>query len=162
MRRNITLVEKFFITGLGLIFLFLLLHDWIPLGPLNDLQGIRDANSLKSLILTTIINVFSISVVIGITLVYIGKRYPIWARIWLIVHLGAILYGAISAWWIPYFFGTDNEIVERYNVMFGDTQAFLPVMNGIVPNTVHVLFHVTLFICWLLNIFISLKNKKQG
>jgi len=72
----------------------------------------------------------------GGILFFIGKRYPILIKIWLIVHPLCIFLGAIMAWWVPYLFGIGaEERVERYNAMFGNTHAFLPVMNGIVPNT---------------------------
>ena len=161
MKRNIIVGEKIFFTGLGLILLFMLSHDWIPLGPFNDIQGVRAENTTSGLIQMTIINALSISVVIVITLLFIGKRYPIWARLWLIIHLGSILYGAISAWWISYLFGAEPEMIERYNIMFGNTHAFLPVMNGIVPNTIHVLFHVTLLMTWILSIYISFKKVEK-
>lgn len=158
MRRNIAAVEKVFIAGLGLILLFMLSHDWIPLGSFNDIPGVRAENSIGGLIKITIINTLSVLVVIVIALLFIGKRYPIWARIWLIIHLGSILFGAILAWWVPYLFGADAEMIERYNVMFGNTNAFLPVKNGMVPNTIHVLFHLTLLMTWILSIYISFKK----
>jgi len=47
-------------------------------------------------------------------------------------------WGAIISWWIPYLFGTGtHETMERFNNMFGDTHAFLPIMNGMIPNTLH-------------------------
>ena len=162
MKRNVTVSEKIFITGLGLILLFMLSHDWIPLGSLNDIQGVCAENTMSGLIQLTIINTISVLVVVVLTLLFIGKRYPIWARIWLIIHLGSILYGAISAWWIPYLFGAEPELIERYNVMFGNTHSFLQVMNGVVPNTIHVLFHVTLLMTWILSVYISFKKEEKS
>ncbi|PAV29708.1 hypothetical protein CIL05_10070 [Virgibacillus profundi] len=161
MNRNITVAEKLFVTGLGLILLFMLFHDWLPLGNLNDIHGIQEVNTLKELIVNTIINVVSILVVTVIALLFIGKRYPIWAKVWLIIHLGSIFYGALSAWWIPYLFGAVNERIERYSMMFGETHTFLPVMNGIVLNTIHVLFHLILLITWILSIYISFKFRNM-
>jgi hypothetical protein len=60
-----------------------------------------------------------------------------------------MLAGAIRAWWIPYFFGTSPERVERYNDMFGNTHAFLPPRNGIVPNTLHCVLHLGFLLSFL-------------
>ena len=162
MKRNVTVAERLFVSGLGLILLFMLLHDWIPLGSLNDIQGIQSENTTSEIIQVTIFNTLSIGIVLVIVLLFIGKRYPIWARIWLVIHLGSILYGALVAWWIPYFYGAEAERVASFTVMFGDTHAFLPVMNGIVPNTVHVLFHLILIITWILSIYISVRKIDYG
>lgn len=128
--RNIRASEKMYLCGLGLILLFMLIHDWVPLGSLNDVEALKAENTTGELIMITLINTLSISIMIAVSLLYTGKRYPIWARLWLIIHLGFILYGAVSAWWIPYFFGADLTMIERYGNMFGNTHAFLPVMNG--------------------------------
>lgn len=49
--------------------------------------------------------------------------------------------GELEAWWIPYLFRSQPERAERYQVMFGDTHAFLPARNGIRLNTLHVTLH---------------------
>ena len=158
MKRDIKSYEKAFMAGLGLIVLFMLIHDWVPLGPLNDVEGVKLENSTSGLVRTTIINTLSILIVVIIAMIFIGKRYPIWARIWLVIHLGSITAGAIMAWWIPYFFGADQETSKRYEVMFGNTHSFLPEINNITPNTIHVLFHLILLVTWILAIFISIKK----
>lgn len=91
-----------------------------------------------------------------LVLLFLGKKYPIWIKLWLIIHQGFIFAGALLDWWIPYFFGFGAEKrMERYDAMFGNTHAFLPVQNGIVPNTIHVMFHSALLICLLLTIYMS-------
>lgn len=160
MNRHVRVSEKLFICGLGLILLFMLLHDWVPLGSLNNVQAVKLEHTTGELVRITVIQTLSILVVIAIALIFIGKTYPIWAKLWLVIHLGSILTGAILAWWIPYFFGTSPERVDRYTHMFGDTHSFLPIMNGIVPNTIHVLFHLTLLLTWILAIYISLKKTR--
>lgn len=161
MKRRISFSESLFIFGLGLLLIFMLIHDWVPLGSLNNVQAIQLAHTKSELVQMTTIQTLSILIVIIIAVIYIGKRYPIWAKLWLIIHLGCIMVGAIFAWWIPYFFGSSEERVGRYNFMFGDTHSFLPAMNGIVPNTIHVLFHLTLLLTWILSIYIGLKKPKE-
>ena len=162
MKRDIRLSEKFFLGGLSFILLFMIVQDWVPLGALNDVQAIREEQSFSELLTVTLINVAQILVLMGLVIAFMGKRYPIFIRLWLIIHQSSIFAGVLIAWWIPYFFGYGAESrVERYDQMFGDTHAFLPVMNGIVPNTLHTIFHITLLCCILLSIYISLTMPRK-
>ena len=162
MKREIRVQEKFLIAGYGLILLFMFVQDWVPLGPLNDIQAIAQENSARELIVVTLIGLVQIVILMVLILCFIGRRYPIWAKIWLIIHPSCIFAGVLMAWWIPYFFGFGaEEKAERYQTMFGNTHSFLPVMHGIVPNTLHTIFHVTLFLCILLTIYISFRDRKR-
>ena len=158
MGRNIRTVEKLFVAGLLFILLFMMLHDWIPLGRFNDLEGIRSQHTISEIWFTTAVNTVSALVVLIITVAFVGKTYPVWARIWLVLHIGGILAGAITAWWIPYFFGADQDLAARYQIMFGDTHSFLPERNGIVPNTIHVVFHSVLVLVWLIAIYLAFRK----
>src|SRR5690625_4912682 len=134
----------------------MIVQDWVPLGSLNDIQAIADEQSFNGLLMVTMINVGQILLLLGIVIVFIGKKYPIWIKLWLIIHQLCIFVGVLIAWWIPYFFGYGAEQrVERYHRMFGDTHAFLPVMNGIVPNTLHTIFHIALLACIILTFYIA-------
>lgn len=159
--RQVRTSEKWFVAALVAMLAFVLLHDWVPLGPLNDISGIRAEKTIRELILITVLNGLSFSVVLAIALVFYGKPYPLWARLWLVIHLFCIIYGAASAWWIPYFFGTTPEMVQSYATMFGNTHAFLPVRNGIVPNTIHTVFHFTLLSTWVLSLYLAITAGRQ-
>ncbi len=161
MDKKVTLQEKLFIGGLLIILVFNLIHDWVPLGSLNDLEGIRSQHTIDELVTITITNTVSILIVLTLALWFAGKRYPLWARIWIVVHLACVLIGVLNAWWIPYFTGADAEFVAKYQAMFGNTHAFLPEMNGIVPNTLHVLFHATLVFVLILSIYISFRQPSR-
>ena len=163
MKRNIRLSEKLLLIGLIFIFLFMIVHDFIPLGPFNDVEAILNDQPLKELIFVTIVNAGQILLIIIGVLFFIGKKYPIIIKLWLIIHQSCIFIGALIAWWIPYIFGIGAEQrVERYQEMFGNTHSFLPIMNGIVPNTIHTIFHFTLLFCIILTIYICVTNNKSS
>lgn len=163
MKRDIRLSEKFLVLGYVFILLFMIVQDLVPLGALNDVEAIASVESLNEIIVTTLIGVVQILLILGGVLLFMGKRYPLLVKIWLIVHPACILLGAIMSWWIPYFFGTGTlEKIERFNIMFGNTHSFLPVMNGIVPNTLHTLFHFVLLIGIILTSYICLTRKSKG
>ncbi|RDW15751.1 hypothetical protein CWR48_18620 [Oceanobacillus arenosus] len=162
MKRDIRVSEKALLFGYSFILLFMLVQDWVPLGPLNDLEAIAAENSTSELIVVTLIGVVQILILMGLLLLFVGKRYPIWAKLWLIIHPSCIFAGALMSWWVPYFFGIGaEERAERYDTMFGDTHSFLPIMNGIAPNTLHSLFHAVLLICIILTIYISVTDRKK-
>lgn len=163
MKREVRISEKFLIACYGFILLFMLVQDWVPLGSLNDIDAIAQENTASQLLFITLIGVVQIVILLVLIFIFIGKRYPIWAKLWLIIHPSCIFTGVLFSWWIPYFFGIGaEEKVERYQIMFGDTHSFLPVMHGIVPNTLHFIFHVTLLLCILLTIYISFTDRRQN
>lgn len=162
MKREIRLSEKIWLAGLIFIFVFMLVHDWVPLGPLNDVEAIRQDSTFQELFFVTLINAGQILLFIVLLLIFMGKRYPIWVKLWLVIHQSCIFAGALWAWWIPYFFGIGAaERVERYELMFGNTHTFLPEMHGIAPNTIHTIFHLTLLTCIILSIYIGVTDSKR-
>ncbi|SFM45554.1 hypothetical protein SAMN04487943_11939 [Gracilibacillus orientalis] len=163
MQRQIRLVEKLLLLGLSLILIFMIVQDLVPLGSLNDLDAISQDRSFNEILIVTLVGVVQILLLLGMVLIFMGKRYPIWIRLWLVIHQLFIFAGALIDWWIPYFFGYGAEQrVERYEKMFGDTHSFLPVIHGIVPNTLHVMFHTLLLSCIILSIYISLTNRRNN
>jgi hypothetical protein len=120
---------------------FLALHDWIPLGAFNDLQGVRAADSRGKLFTTTLVSTTPFAVGLIASVIYFGKRYPDWLFWWLSISYGILFVGILQAWWIPYLVHPEPERAARYKIMFGATHAFLPERNGIRVNTLHVIFH---------------------
>jgi hypothetical protein len=121
--------------------LFLELHDWIPLGTLNDVKAVRAANSGRKLAAATIISTIPFAIPLGASAFYFGRAYPDWLLWWLWISYCLLFVGELTAWWIPYFFRPDPVRAARYRVMFGATHTFLPERNGIRPNTLHVILH---------------------
>jgi hypothetical protein len=121
--------------------LFLALHDWIPLGRLNDVKGVRAANSGSKLLAATLISLAPFAVGLAASASYFGRAYPNWLYWWLWISYGFLFCGELQAWWIPYLFLSQPQRAARYRVMFGTTHAFLPELNGIRLNTLHVILH---------------------
>ncbi|WP_202080118.1 hypothetical protein [Caldalkalibacillus salinus] len=162
MKREVTRMEYVFLSVQGLILMFCLFHDWIPIGSLNDVQAVKAENSTGEMIRGTVLNSIWPLIGVTLTLIYMGKKYPLVASLFIFISYTSVLIGAIMAWWVPYLFGTgDAAFVDRYNTMFGNTHAFLPYMNGIVPNTVHVIFHSSLVLTLVLFSIIWYKSRKR-
>jgi len=122
--------------------LFLALHDWIPLGMLNDVKAVRAANSGRKLVAATLISLTPFAIALAASAIYFGRAYPAWLFWWLWISYGLLFAGELTAWWIPYLFHPEPERAARYRMMFGATHAFLPERNGIRPNTLHVILHI--------------------
>jgi hypothetical protein len=129
---------------------FLWVHDWIPLGSLNDVAAVRSQDSFARLSIVTLVQSLPFTLVFLASAQHLGHPYPSWLMIWLWVSYALLLLGQFRAWWLPYLFRPEPERTARYLIMFGNTHAFLPQRNGLVPNTAHVLLHIatiaTLFV----------------
>jgi len=121
---------------------FLALHDWVPLGRLNDVRAVQAENPEGRLLRTTFVSTVLFVPPLIVGLMHPHGPWPGWVWIWLWVGYGVLFVGEIRAWWWPYFMGTSEMRVERYRVMFGQTYAFLPERNGIRINTLHFVLHV--------------------
>lgn len=122
------------------VVLFVALHNWIPLGSLNDLKGVRAAFPTGKLFITTLINLTPVAIGLAASIFYFGRTYPGWLFWWLWITYGLVCFGSLTAWWIPYLIRPEPERAARYRVMYAATHSFLPEHNGIRPNTLHVLF----------------------
>jgi hypothetical protein len=124
------------------VVLFVVFHNWIPLGTLNNVKGVRAEFPTGKLLITTFINFIPIAIGLAASAFYFGRVYPGWVFWWLWITYGLACYGSLKAWWIPYLFRPDPKLAARYQTMYAATHSFLPAHNGIRPNTLHVLFDI--------------------
>lgn len=124
-----------------LVVIFLALHDWVPLGKLNNMAGLRAVDSRNSLVLTTAVSTLPFAAVLVASVLFASVHYPDWLLWWLWGTYLACAYGILRAWWIPYLGTPDPDRAQRYRIRFAGTHGFLPVRNGIRPDTLHVAFH---------------------
>lgn len=122
--------------------LFLALHDWIPLGPLNDVKAVRAENPGRKLFIATLVTVIPYAFGLAASAAYLGRPYPAWLIAWLWLSYGFLFLGELRAWWLPYLLVPEPARAVRYQAMFGRTHAFLPARNGLRPNTLHVILHL--------------------
>jgi hypothetical protein len=117
------------------------LHDWVPLGPLNDVRRVQAEDTRARLIRVTLVQSVPYTLGLLFTLAYQRTGHPSWLWTWLWVSYGLLFAGELRAWWWPYLVRPDPERAARYDKMFGGTHAFLPRHNGITPNTLHCVLH---------------------
>ncbi len=126
--------------------LFLAVHDWVPLGRLNDVSAVRSQDTASRLIMVTLIQTAPFAFGLLYSTSNYGHPYPSWLMRWLFISYLVLLLGQLRAWWLPYLLRPEPKRAERYRVMFGKTHSFLPERYGITPNTAHVLLHSATFL----------------
>jgi hypothetical protein len=145
-----------------LVVLFIALHDWIPLGKLSNIQGIRAADTTRKLLFVTALSTLPFAVAFVASIYYVKTHFPAWL-LWLLwLSYGTGLYGMLRTWWLPYLFVKDPVRAERYRVRFAETHAFLPARNGIRPDTLHVSFHVVFVMAFVLLCILSFSGHARG
>ena len=123
--------------------LFLALHDWVPLSCLNNVETARSENPGGRLFWTTVISTAPYAVGLAFSIADFGRPYPGWLIYWLWISYVLLFLGQLRAWWVPYLLAPDPVRAARYRVMFANTWAFLPERNGIVPNALHIILHIS-------------------
>ena len=121
---------------------FLWLHDWVPLGRLNDVAAVRRQDSVSRLVIVTLVQSIPFTLGLVWSWRHFGEPFSRWPLPWLWISYGILFVGQLRAWWLPYLLRPEPERAVRYQRMFGRTHAFLPPRHGIVPNTAHVLLHL--------------------
>jgi hypothetical protein len=125
-----------------LVVAFLLFHDWIPLGRLNNLTAIRGEDTLLRSIFVTLLAAVPAAIGLFFGARHFGQPYPDWLEMLLWITYGVLILGMLRAWWIPYLVRPDPERAARYQTIFAGTHSFLPRRNGMAPDTLHTLFHL--------------------
>ena len=119
----------------------LLLHDWVPLAPLNDVRAARRGHPLKLIFLATVVSSLLPSIGLALSLLYLNSVWPRWLYIYLTAAYGFLFAGELEAWWVPYLLWPQPKRVSQYEEMYGNTWAFLPPHHGIRINTLHLALH---------------------
>ena len=117
------------------------MHDWVPLGGLNDVEQVQAEDTRARLVRVTLIQSIPYTLGLIFSVAYKQTHHPRWTLDWLWVSYLLLFGGEVRAWWAPYLIHAEPDRAARYRKMFDGTHAFLPARNGIVPNTLHCIFH---------------------
>jgi hypothetical protein len=142
MQMSGKLFEVMFLSLQGIVVAFLLLHDWISLGRLNNLAAIESEDTMARRVFVTLLAGAPAAAGLFFSSRHFGRSYPGWLEMLLWITYGVLLLGLLRAWWIPYLVKPDAERAARYQILFAGTHTFLPRRNGLAPNTLHSVFHV--------------------
>ncbi len=121
----------------------LLLHDFIPLPPLNDVFAAHRTHGTLKIVLGALISSLLPGIGLVLTWNLHGAPIPLWLTCYLLGAYGFLFVGEIEAWWATYLFGYKApQRAHEYHMMYGRTVAFLPKTHGVVPNALHVVLHL--------------------
>jgi hypothetical protein len=123
--------------------LFVALHDWVPFGRFNDVKAVRATEPVGRLIAVTILSTLPFAFGAAESAVH-TSGFPAWLTTFLWISYGVAACGLLRSWWAPYLLFKEPERAARYQAMHGRTHAFLPMHNGIRPNTLHVTVHLAI------------------
>jgi hypothetical protein len=133
------------------------LHDWIHLPPLTNIRELEKHSTKKGRLINSILFFFLIFIPLMLTVMY-KPLFPFWVLISLITFYGALTLGTIFSWWVPYFFGSSEQQKLDF-AEYKDTHHFLPARgDNIVPNTLHVMLHLQIWICFVISVYLLFKN----
>jgi len=144
------------------VVIFIALHDWVPLGRLNNLAGIHAVDTRLRLMLTTVVSTLPFAVGLAGSAYCSTTRFPTWLILVLWMAYGAALYGILRAWYLPYLVYSDPARAARYQKRFANTHAFLPERNGIRPDTLHVTFHAVVVALIVLLVVLTFSGGLAG
>jgi hypothetical protein len=77
--------------------LFLWVHDWIPLGRLNDVAAVRGQDTTRRLVTVTLIQSVPWTIGLCFSLLDLRRPYPEWLYGWLVISYGLLFIGQIRA-----------------------------------------------------------------
>jgi hypothetical protein len=119
---------------------FLMVHDWIPLGRLSNLAAVRLMDSVSNRFWTTVLSTLPYAIGFAFS-VATYPHWPMWLHTYLLWLYGISLAAILRAWWIPYLSPTDSPRAERYRTRFAGTLGFLPLRHGFAPDVLHTAYH---------------------
>ena len=120
--------------------IFLMLHDWVPLGRLSNLTAVQTIDSRARLLWTTLLSALPYAVGLGFSIARF-PAWPMWLQIYLEWLYGISIVAILWAWWIPYLSPSDSPRAERYRTRFAGTLTFLPKRHGFAPDALHTTYH---------------------
>lgn len=139
------------------LFLWMILHDWISVKPFNDLDTLKKYDSNFGIFFQSFVNGLMVFIPLLLTILQYraGEAYIKMARIICIFYLITTV-GTILSWWVPYIFGSPKSHKEEF-LKFKNYHTFLPVRgNNVVPNTLHVLLHLQVWLCFGISLYLLL------
>lgn len=137
------------------LLLFMLFHDWIPIPPFNDISALKLSDSDFYRLLGSIINGLTVLIPLTLTLIY-QPTIPLSIYVTIVLFYLLLTIGTIFSWWVPYIFGSSENHKLQFS-KFKNTHHFLPPRgNNIVPNTLHAILHLQVWICLTISIYLTL------
>jgi hypothetical protein len=70
------------VIGKVMAVVFLVFHDWVPLGKLNNVAGLRAVDTTNRLAFTTAVSTMPFAAVLVVSILFASVEYPNWLLWW--------------------------------------------------------------------------------
>jgi hypothetical protein len=135
-------IQTIFTALIVLQFLVSVLHDWVDIPGWTHGRQVRSALGSNKMLIGTLINGLFPVLAVAYALSYWHRLPPSFVLNYWIIYCAITVTGAITAWWIPYFRGTDEKTKQLYLKMYAGTRQVLPAHgDNPRPNLLHLYFH---------------------
>jgi hypothetical protein len=140
-------------------FLVGVLHDWLHIPGWTHGRQVYAALGPAKMWLSTAVNGLLPGLAVGFALSYWQRPKPSFVLTYWLVYCTVTVAGAMQAWWIPYFRGTDEKTKEMYAKMYEGTIQVLPAHgNNPRPNLLHLFFHSLFLTTLTLSVILRFKT----
>ncbi len=128
-------------------FLVVALHDLIDIPGWTHGRQVRSALGRNNVLIGTLINSSIPGMAAALALYYWRRPAPAFVLSYWVIYCAVTVVSAITAWWIPYFRGTNEQTKELYSRMYAGTRQVLPPRgDNPRPNLLHLYFHALFLI----------------
>jgi hypothetical protein len=145
------MIQVFFTGLISLQFLVVALHDWLNIPGWTHGSQVQSALGRNKMLMATLINCALPGTAAAFAFFYWNKPKPAFVLNYWLIYCALTVTGAITAWWIPYFRGTDEKTNQLYATMYAGTRQVLPARgDNPRPNLLHLYFHALFLITLIL------------
>jgi hypothetical protein len=136
------MIEAAFAVLIAVQFLVILLHDWLNIPGWTHGRQVYAALGPVKMWIAGIINPIFPGLAAFYDLHYWHRPKPGFVLNYWIIYCAVTVMGAIQAWWVPYFFGTNEKTKVLYAKLYAGTHQVLPPRgDNPRPNLLHLYFH---------------------
>jgi hypothetical protein len=135
-------------------FLIAAFHDLIHIPGWMHARQVKAALGMRKAVIGTIANAIPPGLALAFALYYYNKPKPAGVIDYWAIYNGIALVGAISMWYVPYFFGTSEQTRRMYSAMYCGTIQVLPPRgpagDNPRPNLLHLLLHAAAIVTFVM------------
>src|SRR5262249_51453251 len=138
-----SVMEAVFAFAITLQFLVIVAHDWIDVPGWNHGRQVQAVVGRRKLAIATAINAVFPGTAVAFAWLFWESPKPWYVTDYWLAYCAITLGSAIAMWYVPYLFGTSEEVKRQYGAMYAGTRQALPARgDNPRPNLLHVGFHV--------------------
>jgi hypothetical protein len=135
-------IQTIFTVLITLQFLFMVSHDLLDIPGWTHGRQVRAALGPFKTVVGTAINCLFPGLAVAFAFCYWHRPKPGFVLDYWIIYCGITVMSAITAWWIPYFRGTDEKTTQLYLKLYAGTRQVLPARgDNPRPNVLHLYAH---------------------